>query len=246
MTENREIYINKILNELKSLESDLLEVKNNNSLPFSFFKESFDKTQSISQLLHKLEFIQVDEMKVQMDRLVKALSETEIRAQEAVRDAELAVKAAENKAAEYKLPEHKAAEAAKVVEIEEENKEKEISEPSKLFPPSYQGNEYARSIDLPEYKKQTLTNHGHEVFTDEISSSKARLDLKRGISLNDRFLFQRELFNNNRAEINDTFEKLNTFESYEQAESYLKENKLWNFENPTVIDFLSIIQNGFK
>lgn len=70
MSENRNIYIEKLLSEIKSLEESVLIIKKSDSMSFSFFRESFEKTQEISNLLHKLEFMQVDDMKNQMEKLV--------------------------------------------------------------------------------------------------------------------------------------------------------------------------------
>lgn len=228
MSEKRLIYVDQIISELKSLENGLLTAKKNEALPFSFFKESFAKTQNISRMLHELEFMQVDDMKDQMERLVKFLSENEVKSEP---DEHV-----EN------TPEVSSEDDSNVVEVAVEE-------------PQYTGNVYAKGIELPEYHKNHqyqapkvtqvapiapvahVTPVVREVLMDEI---------KRGISLNDRFLYQRELFNNSRAEMDATFEKLNSFESYEQAEDYLKESKSWNFEDSTVGDFLLVIKKGFK
>ncbi|NLD24214.1 MAG: hypothetical protein GX670_08300, partial [Bacteroidales bacterium] len=77
MSENRSKYIERLIIEIKSLEESVHVIKNSDSMPFSFFRESFEKTQEISHLLHKLEFMQVDDMKNQMEKLVFFLSESE-------------------------------------------------------------------------------------------------------------------------------------------------------------------------
>jgi len=59
-----------LLSNIKSLEERVLAIKNSDALPFSFFSDSFHKTQEISQLLHELELLQIEEMKHQMERLV--------------------------------------------------------------------------------------------------------------------------------------------------------------------------------
>ena len=90
MSENRNTYIDKLLSELKSLENSVLETKNSDSMPFSFFRESFERTQEISQLLHKLEFMQVEDMKNQMEKLVFFLSESEKKGKTQERELEKA------------------------------------------------------------------------------------------------------------------------------------------------------------
>ena len=72
------------------------------------------------------------------------------------------------------------------------------------------------------------------------------IDIKRGVSLNDRFLFQRELFNNNRNEMNSTLEQLSNLGSYEEADKYIRDNFSWDFEDQVVNDFLLVVKKGFK
>ena len=63
-------YIESLLSEIKELESVVESLKQNNKVPFSFFKESFKRTQEISRLLHQLEFVQIEEMRGEMEKLV--------------------------------------------------------------------------------------------------------------------------------------------------------------------------------
>jgi hypothetical protein len=83
-------------------------------------------------------------------------------------------------------------------------------------------------------------------LNDTIRKAPAAIDLKYSISLNDRFLFQRELFNNNRGEMNNMIQRLNLFNNYNDTERFLRENTSWDFDNQTVKDFLTTIQKGFK
>ncbi len=82
-------------------------------------------------------------------------------------------------------------------------------------------------------------------LNDKIGAPTTALDLKRSISLNDRFLFQRELFHNNREEMNQMMIRLNAFDTFDQAESYLREHRSWDFDTPVVEDFLKVIKKGF-
>jgi len=289
MMDKRTKYIDQLLSELKSFEESVLIIKNNNSLPFSFFKESFNRSQEIDRLLHNLQFIQVDDMKVQMERLVHILSETEKKEQEieVVRDREQIDR--EQKQRELKAQEQ-AQEQAQAQKQAQEQEQKEIiiqareeqtteeeqkvqQEPDNFSSPKF-GNKYSIGLEFPEYKKpqpnesfstpikevaqkniDTNGNSGTSIteenstalsINDKIKSPPAIVDLKRGISLNDRFLFQRELFNNNRQNMNESMDKLSSFDSYEQAEDFLRNSKTWDFEDSIVLDFLTVIKKGFK
>ena len=70
-------YIQALLSEIQQLESKVVNLKENQAVSFSFFKESFKRTQEITRLLHELEFVQIEDMKNQMGKLVQFLSEVE-------------------------------------------------------------------------------------------------------------------------------------------------------------------------
>ena len=77
MLEKRKEYVDQLLDSLSGLKEKVLRAKQNDAFPFSFFRESFDALQEVSRTLHQLEFMQIDEMRGQMERLVNFLSETE-------------------------------------------------------------------------------------------------------------------------------------------------------------------------
>jgi hypothetical protein len=302
MTEKRKEYIDRLLVNLKSLEESVLNIKSSDSLPFSFFNDSFHKTQEVSQLLHELERLQIEEMKQQMERLVLFLSEKERRNSAAQEGAT----SGEQTASEGKqtVSEGKNASAAPSADNSELSESVRTPSPTTSFPTS--GNRYAKGIVLPEYKNPRSSETGAAAekpqhaspqtepeskpvapslndrmqapptvpeskpvapslndrmqapstvpeskpvvptLNDRVQAPPTVLDLKRNISLNDRFLFQRELFHNDREEMNSMLARLNAFNNYEDAESYLREQSGWNFDNPTVKDFLRVIKKGFE
>ncbi|MBF6597253.1 MAG: hypothetical protein ITF98_03405 [Fermentimonas sp.] len=263
MSENRNTYIDKLLSELKFLENSVLEIKNSDSMPFSFFRESFERTQEISQLLHKLEFVQVDDMKKQMEKLVFFLSESEKKGKtqeielEKAREIEreLAKGIEKEKQKERELAKDLVKEKQREIELANDLEKEPVKEADEIYTPEViepvnvddqapLRNVYAEGFVLPEYRNPLPPE---EVFQkSNISGPMHIIDIKRGVSLNDRFLFQRELFNNNRNEMNNILEQLNSFESYEEAEKYLRDNNNWDFENQIVNDFLLVVRKGFK
>lgn len=249
MLEKKKEYIDKLLTELKELEMRVSAIKNEDALPFSFFRESFTTTQSISRLLHELELLQIEDMKHQMEKLVVFLSETGNSKEQKI-DEKIPVE-----------PIVEVVESIEEVEIPKSSEFPEISEESEAEKPRY--NSYAEGIVLPEYKNPRLDENGVSEtvenklnnvvvpptvrpLSETIEAPQTVLDLKRGISLNDRFLFQRELFHNNRHEMDNMMIKLNAFSNYEEAKSYIRENTSWNFESEIVKDFLSLIKKGME
>ena len=237
MSENKNIFLDKLLSEIKSLKDSVLEIKNSDSMPFSFFRESFERTQEISNLLHKLEFLQIDDMKRQMEKLVFFLSESEKKGK--VQEIEL------EKARENERELTRDLEKEKYRESEQQQQERDVITIGVNEEQVQNQNVYTEGFVLPEYRNPHTTD-----FVVKVNSHKndyeAIIDIKRGVSLNDRFIFQRELFNNSRNDMNSTLEKLNSLRSYQEAYKYIRDNFTWDFENQIVNDFLSAVKKGFK
>lgn len=272
MLEKKKEYIDQLLKDLRLLEERVSSIKDNDSLPFSFFKESFDKIQEVSKVLHLLEFMQIDDMRGQMERLVHFLSETENRVTSATRPAEAARKAepvhvapvadqsAASVAGPFVMPVISqpvmpvASQPAAPVEPHKVEREKTVAikgERVEIGP----RNQYAQGIVLPEYRNpnppEKDTAAGGPIpevkrsLNDVIAPPPPVVDLKPSISLNDRFLFQRELFRNDRQEMDRTMHVLSMFETFQEVEEYVMGTLSWDFENPTVNNFLAIIKKGF-
>ena len=72
-----------------------------------------------------------------------------------------------------------------------------------------------------------------------------RIDLKKIITLNDRFLFCRELFANDENLMNRTIADLNNEESFDTSMDYIKNHFDWNVENDHVVDFMNCLKRSF-
>jgi len=70
-------------------------------------------------------------------------------------------------------------------------------------------------------------------------------DIMVAIGLNDRFLFTRELFNNDAELFTKTIGVLNQKGSWENAAAFLNDNFSWDSEDPTLILFLSFVKRRF-
>lgn len=251
--EKKKEYINDLLSTIQRLEDKVVTSRNDDALPFSFFRDAFDKTEKIMRLLHELENMQIDEMKGQMEKLVGFLSETKNQQQPVTESMSTEVPSglADENAADGKDDPD--------AEIAEDKPDAEEISPMR--------NRYAQGVVFPEYKKPEVKEvetekihqpaavheaekHAETVtvtsFNDLIQKEPAVLDLKRGISLNDRFVFQRELFGNDRYAMNNMMLKLNAFDRFEDAEKYLHDNTSWNFDDQAVQDFLFVIKKGFE
>ena len=283
-------YIDSLLSEIELLSTKVETLKESKRVPFSFFKASFKRTQEISRLLHELEFVQIEEMRGEMEKLVQYLSAAEKTKKE--NEAKAAVIAEKQKEAELK---HKAEEKDQLTPTQPASKEetasneedapvvnKEQKRPALVADkeqeaihlidetkPNEQQDKKEEKTDwkeqpedqMPKEKDQSvspspvLTGKSEKVLADIAPKNKSLNDIhpinqtiqdvRRSISLNDQFLFQRELFNNNREAMNAMLAKLQSFSSFDLVESYLKRNTTWDFKNETVDKFLQMLKERY-
>lgn len=71
-------------------------------------------------------------------------------------------------------------------------------------------------------------------------------DLKKAISLADRFRFIRELFGGNGELMTATIDELNVLNSFDEVQTYLTTRfPQWDGENAAVVDFINIVSRKF-
>lgn len=238
MSEERVIYLDKILDELKSLEGVINTSKEKDVLPFSFISDAFLKTQGIARLLKDLEALQIGEMRSEIEKLTRYTVQLENeRAKDAVLIEDLR---------EQILSKEKEVEEVVSENGGEEVKEEFVLDDIVVNPESRFDNDYAKGLEFPVYSNSSVN---YVQKRDPIQTGKKEVlmdEMRRSLSINDRFLFQRELFNNSRAEMDDLFNKVYSLKTYEEAEDYLKSNMKWDFESEVVKDFMRVIRNSFK
>ncbi len=280
-------YIDSLLSEIQLLELKVANLKKSQHVPFSFFKESFKRTQEITRLLHELEFVQIEDMKGQMERLVQFLSEAKDAKEEAAAmPTPVVADSVEPTSQTEEMATHNAdissyEEKSVVDELEEVEQEVEDEKPeeAEVLPPndiqeentplttqaSSQTSTQAPTREtataptqqstpspvrsIMNQHKETIVEHlgvKNKSLNDVQPVNQTIQDAKRTISLNDRFLFQRELFNNNREIMNAMMVNLQPFTSFDAIETYLKDNTNWDFRDETVDKFMQMLKDSFK
>lgn len=78
------------------------------------------------------------------------------------------------------------------------------------------------------------------------SAPKRAAKLKASFSLNDRFLYSRELFNGNMKMFDSTLDFLEGVDDYSIIEDYFYSELEWNPENRFVANFMEILRPNFK
>ncbi len=268
-------YIESLLSEIQQLESKVTNLKENQQVPFSFFKESFKRTQEIARLFHELELVQIEEMKKQMERLVQFLSESENTKPEA-KDTPIASVVNSDKVTSSSVSGEQPTAPISDVGVDEVEPKKD-DEPIKVEAPieevknrgsSFDGLQDEPALPIPptasDRRNGEITPSEHSVLNQQKETIVEHLgvknrslndvqpvnhtiqDAKRTISLNDRFLFQRELFDNNREAMNTMMTNLQPFTSFDAIENYLKENTNWNFKDETVDKFMQMLKDSFR
>lgn len=267
-------YIQLLLEKIHKLELKISNLKENQNVSFSFFKESFKQTQEINRLLHELEFVQIEDMKSQMEKLVQFLSESESSKSEIIKQTEAEDKIIEDydrdiqkKSVQEKITlNSKAGRDVSVVPKKTPLKEVTAQEINEDFPLIKEKEKEEKVVisknTIEEEQKTHAKKNIKEDLSDSINidsgnmsnkslndiqpTSQTILDTKISISLNDRFLFQRELFDNNRQAMNSMMQKLQEFKSYNECEDYLRQTTDWNFNDESVEKFIQMLKKTHK
>lgn len=95
---------------------------------------------------------------------------------------------------------------------------------------------------LADYYEQ---QRGQDTLQQSLGSRQFT-DLQRSMSLNDRFRYQRELFEGDNALMNEVLTALADMPSYEEAVSMLRVDFAWDEELPAVADFYAMLQQYYS
>ncbi len=95
--------------------------------------------------------------------------------------------------------------------------------------------------DFPEVEEPSVPLRVDEKLQRHLSK-----DIRKAISLNDRFRFQRELFAGSANAMDTAIEHIEVMTSYGNAELYFYSQLNWDRENEVVKDFMAIVRNHFQ
>lgn len=109
------------------------------------------------------------------------------------------------------------------------------------------------NLDVDEFDTLEFIDEDEEVTTtsrkmklDEKLAIDSSRDIRRAFTLNDRFRFRRELFENSEARFVDALDVISAMNSYDEAEEYFYDDLCWNPESDDVKDFMQIVYNHFR
>lgn len=116
-------------------------------------------------------------------------------------------------------------------------------------PPAAVKDEEAENGELspePEPTAEEVPQGGIIVESDAEATAGPSRDLRKAFTLNDKFLFRRELFGGSDSEFSDTIDLLSAMHSLDEAREYLFDDLQWDPKNEVVKDFMAIITNHFR
>jgi hypothetical protein len=83
------------------------------------------------------------------------------------------------------------------------------------------------------------------IFSNNIKNLGIKTEIQNYITLNDRFLIQRDLFNDNAELMDSIVSQLNTLNTMEETLYYLDSMFAWNWENDSARLFKEIVEKRF-
>lgn len=91
-----------------------------------------------------------------------------------------------------------------------------------------------------------VQNRTEPICVDEKLSRKISGDIRKSFTLNDKFLYRRELFGNSAQQYNEAMDLISEMKNYNEAETYFLDNYGWSPDNHHVKNFMKILFNHFN
>lgn len=90
------------------------------------------------------------------------------------------------------------------------------------------------------------TEQPSNLRVDQMLAQREAQNLRKAYTLNDKFRFRRELFNNDDDLFGKTLDTLQQMQTYTQAVEYVENEFGWDLENEEVADFMATVKNHFS
>ena len=232
--------IDKILKELERVEIMLLHFQNTGNIPNIEREIVLSKLRNIYEFIHIIQIPEVEklaELKIENELLTKS---------------ELIEKEVENLPVPESQPELKEFSLIEIVEDINTNYITEsqltdsqdvIQVKSKQEPPaSILADKFHTDKD---FLNEALANYQHLQNLSKKYQTKPIKDISSAISLNDKFLYIKELFNNDGNLYKQTIELLNNSGDFNSAIKYLDEHFQWDFNDFQVQKIIELVHRRY-
>ncbi|GHS91300.1 hypothetical protein FACS1894174_06660 [Bacteroidia bacterium] len=205
------------LEQIQQMQELYRQVREAEILPLSFFSTAYDTLKSLTVSLHEMESAQLNAMLQQSSKHESMF-------------------AGINMLLRKPEPEINLDDFVKLdTQDEQPSQEKQDCE---IIVPN----------ETPNFQKEKeiLQSQQSAAFLNDILSKQLATDLRKVISLNDRFRFQKDLFNGNAKLMDDILDQLNGFTSLNDVLIFLNNNFSWNWEEEPASDFRIILEKRFS
>ena len=139
-------------------------------------------------------------------------------------------------------------EQSKVESKEQPKVESKLQKPT-VAPPSSPEAPGTEKKVLGELLGKDRTSFNEKLGNGQSNAGKKVLspvrDLRKALGINDRFFFQRELFNGSSDVMNQTLDQLNQMNSLSSAKSFLAANFKWKPDQEAVHAFMDLLERRF-
>ena len=99
---------------------------------------------------------------------------------------------------------------------------------------------------LPTDFPEVIEEPAAPIRVDEKFQRNLSKDIRKAFSVNDRFLYQRELFAGSASAMDTALDHIEMMSSYGNAELYFYSQLHWDRENEVVQDFMNIVRNHYQ
>lgn len=238
--------VDQVLTRIMELEKLVGGLHNEEQVPDHFFEQSVELTNQIFQTLYTIEqerILQIEKRLAEERTSVEELNvrlrkeEDRVKLLTAAREAQLAVKAVP-----VVVPEPVLTEIVPEPTLPEVKEEKPTVVLVEKAAPVQQ--EQAKPVAIRE-EVAKIDGNKPALSLKEILERKTLVDLKKSFSLNDRFLFKKEIFNGDESKMIKVIDELNSMTSLPEAMDYLKNEMKWDFDNSIVADFVGRLEKRF-
>lgn len=117
----------------------------------------------------------------------------------------------------------------------------EVNEPETVAGTAEPEPEQPEADARPEVKSEAKA----EMRVDEMLTRREARELRKAFTLNDKFRFRRELFNNDNDKFRETLERIERMQSNDEAVAYMTEVLGWNLDEEAPSDFAATVANHF-
>ena len=207
-----------LLNDVEMLKRQIASVEKEELISIHFFSEAFDLLYKVQEGLIAMESDQIERLRCDMEMRKVKLSGLKEGAFAAVPQPDM----------ELGLP---------VIELMEEA----IIDNPVVSEKVVRVVENIAAPVLPTPASAIVPSSPAEAKTD----SPKNKDIRVLLSLNDRFRFQRELFDGDGLAFNGLLDRLNLTKSLAEATKLLRAETGWNEEDETTIEFFTVVERFF-